>query len=339
MSNSVLFFLPDGSVNDATEYYIDILQNAFEISGYNVYKSSKIRDLKRYDNILTIEAKWFFFVKIINPKAIAFNWFQGVVAEEAYMTTKSLWRKTLWKFFEKFTLSRSKVNIYVSLKMKDYFDTTYNIKSENYFIMPCFNKEIQLGLINDESKYLQPNFVYAGSLAKWQCIEDMLALYSFLEKNIKNSKITLLTKEREFALELLRKFNIKNYDIKYVSLQDLDFELAKHKYGFLLRSDHIVNNVSTPTKMNSYLSVGLIPIYSDVVSDYKLYFNEYNFFIKHNIDESPEILLSKILKIENSSHVALSLKSDINQVFEKYYNRESYVFKLSKILLMIKENS
>lgn len=40
------------------------------------------------------------------------------------------------------------------------------------------------------------------------------------------------------------------------------------KFGFVLRDDIAVNNVATPTKLSSYLSAGVIPIYSSALKDF-----------------------------------------------------------------------
>lgn len=39
-------------------------------------------------------------------------------------------------------------------------------------------------------------------------------------------------------------------------VSQLNEEHAKYKFGFLLRMDDVVNNVATPTKYNSYLTLG-----------------------------------------------------------------------------------
>lgn len=333
MNNSILFFLPKGALNDATEYYVEILQKGFEKAGYKVSRSDSLTDIRKFKKILTIEAKWFFFIKIINPSASIMNWFQGVVAEEAYLTTNSIFRKKLWNFFEAFTLRYSELNIFVSDKMRLYFQKNYKIKSKKYFVMPCFNKGLNLDLV-DKGKYLNPSFVYAGSLAKWQCIEQTLELYSILEQKLSNATITLLTKEKEYALELIHKYKIKNFNIFYVSLNNLDSELAKYKYGFLLREDHIVNHVATPTKMNSYLSVGVIPIFSDVIFDYNKNFNDFDNIIKLNSKLCAKKWSEIILKYEDRKGVNDydNFFNDLNEIFVNYYNRDGYIMELSKII-------
>lgn len=324
MHNSILFFLPQGTLNDATEYYVEILQNSFEKAGYKVCRSDSLTDVRKFKKVLTIEAKWFFFIKIMNPSASIMNWFQGVVAEEAYLTTNSIFRKKLWNFFEAFTLRYSELNIFVSEEMRLYFEKNYNIKSKKYFIMPCFNKELNLDLVNKE-KYLTPSFVYAGSLAKWQCIEQTLELYSILEQKLSNASITLLTKEKEYALELIHKYKIKNFNISYVSLNNLDLELAKYKYGFILREDHIVNHVATPTKMNTYLSVGIIPIYSSSLKSFnKLSKKTLSFIELNSNDINSNVARIVQYEIDNMLNQKVFF-DDIRDIFDCYYCKDKYV--------------
>ncbi len=332
MGDKILFLLPEGSLNDATEYYINILQEGFEISGANVHRSSTLKDVRKYNKILTIEAKWFFIAKLMNPNANILNWFQGVVAEEAFMTTNSMLRKGLWHFFEAFTLYFSEMNIYVSESMKRYFEKKYKISSKSFFIMPCFNKELNMRLV-DESKYNIPSFVYAGSMAKWQCIEEMICLYSEIEKEIPNSSLIILTKEIDVAEKLINQYNLKNYQIKYVSLEKLDEELRKYKYGFLLRNNHIVNNVATPTKMNSYLAAGIIPIYTDAIDDFCVNFDHVRKFLRLK-DIEKKNWCQQIVNYEKSFNCMVlgEYEKSIEDIFLSYYSKDFYIKKLSDLL-------
>lgn len=44
--------------------------------------------------------------------------------------------------------------------------------------------------------------------------------------------------------------------------------LADVKFGFVLRNDVPVNRVATPTKLSSYLSAGVIPVFSKYLKDF-----------------------------------------------------------------------
>ncbi|PKF32911.1 hypothetical protein [Acinetobacter proteolyticus] len=333
MKKEIVFFLPEGSINDATEYYLKLLQLGFEDSNLNVVHCSNIKVLREADYILTIEAKQFFLAKIKFPKAKIINWFQGVVAEEAYMLTKSIARKYVWHFYEWFTLRFSFFNIVVSKKMLEYFEKKYKVLVESEsFIMPCFNKKYSENVW--EKKTNSASFVYAGSLAAWQCIDEMLNIYSHIEKNIENSKITLLTKELDKGLELVSKYNLKNYDIKYVPLEELEDELIQYKYGFLIREDHIVNQVATPTKMNSYLAAGIIPIYSNVVDDFNKNLSNYTTLVKHKNYTSDSYVTDQILSIEKMRRedFVSRFKKDLDEIFKNYYNEEVYLSEFKSFL-------
>lgn len=332
MSKKILFLLSKDSLNDATEYYIDILKDSFIQSGFVVDISHRVKDAREYMYILTIEAKWFFFAKLANRHAKIMNWFQGVVAEEAFMTTNSMLRKGLWHFFEAFTLYFSEMNIYVSESMKRYFEKKYKISSKSFFIMPCFNKELNIGLV-DESKYNIPSFVYAGSMAKWQCVEEMICLYSEIEKEIPNSSLIILTKEIDMAEKLINQYGLKNYQIKYVGLEKLDEELRKYKYGFLLRDNHVVNNVATPTKMNSYLAARIIPIYTDVIDDFCVSFDHAKKFVRLK-DIERKNWCEQIVNYEKNFNcmVLAEYQKSVEDIFLSYYSKDFYIKKLRDLI-------
>lgn len=337
-NREIIFFLPKHTMNEATIYYVGIIENCFENSGYKVCKTEKLHDLKKYKTIFVMSAKWCFIVKILNPKAKIVTWFQGLGAEEALMTRNSIVRKSLWNCVEFFTLKYSWLNIYVSEKMHSYYKETYNIEDKNFFIMPCFNKELNLISFDCNEKYNNPKFVYAGGLDKWQCIEETLDLFSLIEEKLPMASLTLLTREKEKAFAIAHKYNVKNIFINFVSLENLDDELKKYKYGFIIRKNHIVNNVSTPTKMNSYLANGIIPIYTDVIDDFNNNLKSDKFFLKLNHKDSLDVWLKDFLEF-NSNTANSNFKNDyLNRtliVFDDYYSKEKYIVSLSNLLKRI----
>ncbi len=321
-------------MNEATIYYVDIVKQGFINAGYIVKQTETLTDLRGQKKIFVMSAKWCFIVKLLHPYAKIVTWFQGLGAEEALMTKNSLLRKRLWNCVELFSMKFSWFNIYVSERMHKYYKDTYKIKDQNFFIMPCFNKKINLNAFDYPDKYNTPSFVYAGSLDKWQCIEETLALFSLIEKNIQNASLTILTKDQDKAKKLVNKYSIKNYKVDFVSLADLDAELIKYKYGFLIREDHIVNNVSTPTKMNSYLANGVIPIYTNVISDFTKNIKPYEDFVELNCCDSiadwANVIFSYNMEVDKKFDI---IKNKIQDLFFSYYSKEYYISELSKILL------
>lgn len=333
MTNKIIFFLPKKTMNEATVYYVDILKHGFIKAGYSVEETEDLSDLKKINKIFVMSAKWCFIVKLFNPKAKIVTWFQGLGAEEALMTRNSLFRKRLWNCVEFFALKFSWINIYVSERMHNYYQDTYRVKDKNFFIMPCFNKRLNEDAFNMVDKYDKPSFVYAGGLDKWQCIEETLDIFCQIEKSIPAASLTLLTKDKIKAEELIKRYNIKNYKISFVGLNELDAELMKYKYGFLIRQDHIVNNVSTPTKMNSYLANGVIPIYTNAIDDFNWKLSGLKFCIQLNCDDSIKQWSQEIITYERFSSIdSIDFKREMEFIFEKYYSRNFYIEKNSDYL-------
>ncbi|HEN9524451.1 TPA: hypothetical protein U9I82_002881 [Acinetobacter baumannii] len=337
-NKEILFFLPAKTINEATIYYVDMLKEAFIEAGYKVFDTESLSDLKNYNNIFVMSAKWCFIVKLMHPRARIVTWFQGLGGEEALMTRNSIIRKRLWNCVELFAMKYSWLNIYVSMRMRKYYCDTYKIIDKNFFIIPCFNKQFNFDSLSVVSKYNNPTFVYAGGLDKWQCIEETLKLFSLIEKDLPNANLTILTKDIDKAKELVNKFLIKNFKVDFVPLKNLDEELKKYKYGFIIRDDHIVNNVSTPTKMNSYLANGIIPIYTNVIDDFNQNLNLKNCGLILDVNDRLDAWKKDIINFENvskNSEFKIRVESEIEEIFGKYYNRESYINELQKYLKKI----
>ena len=138
---------------------------------------------------------------------------------------------------------------------------------------------------------------------------------------IPEATLTLLTEENKKAKNLIEKYEIQNAQVRYVSLGDLNEELLKYKYGFLLRKDIKVNNVSTPTKMNSYLSSGVIPIYTDAIKDFLKHIDLNNFNIRLKSNNSIEEMANTILSFENNENDISEFNIKIKKLLLPYKTR------------------
>ena len=270
MSMRIFFYLPGNSLNDATQHYVDLVEKAFLEKGFQVliHYDSNFK-ITTADYVFVINIKDFISVYFKTRSNKIIFWFQGLLSEEHLMMfDKTILRRIKCRgfdFLEKITLRNSFYSFYVSDFMKTYLREKHSFKSTNNMVIPCYNKALNENLfINTPKK--KTSFVYAGGLFSWQCFDETISLYKEIENKNENAFFTVLTKQKEEAEKLIQKANIKNYNILYVPLQDLDEELAKHKYGFMLRENNVVNSCATPTKMNTYLAVGLIPIYTDAIT-------------------------------------------------------------------------
>ncbi len=315
-------FCSKQALNDATSYYVRIIKEALESKGINYYEAHCLSELNNADIIITITGKYFMLSKLRYPFKKSIFWAQGIAAEEAKMGNYG--RLSFWGRYicERTAVKRSNVLFVVSQRMLEFYKEKYGYQGDNYVVMPCFNKQISVNF--DLTQYREPTFVYAGSFSVWQGVDLMLDVYKLVEEQLPGSKLTILSNQKEQFEKKLINNGIKNYSIKYVSLEALGQELHKYKYGFILREDHIVNNVSTPTKMNSYLSVYIIPLFSDAVNDFadNIKLGPFTLMFKCPLDA--HMIASRIVEFEKSNIDYLEYKEYVEKVFKEHYNEGLY---------------
>ena len=326
--------LRQGDDNDATREYINILKDAVtEAFGITEIKTIYSVDYADDDDIFIV----------ISPQAIIKNklfltkkrkyiyWFQGVAPEEVRFLFKGLYthiKAFIFQYTEKYVLKNARQILFVSEKLHQHYKAKYGYNKNNYMIMPCFNQVLDESAFV-ESKYKTPKFVYAGSMAQWQCPEETISLFSEIKKSIPEATFTILTADQEQARKLLSQSNTEA-EVKYIPLKDLPTEMAKYKYGFLLREKMIINEVSTPTKMNSYIASGVIPIFSDVIGDFKDVFRSLKYSVA--CDNDYDGIIKKILEIENINIDSKDILNEYQSIFKSYYNRDAYVSSIAKRL-------
>lgn len=326
---SAVLYCDTRSLNDATIYYVEIIKEALYKCGYKMKIAHTLNMLQRADLIITITAKYFVRAKFRYPFKRTIYWAQGI-SEEAKMMGRNGFACLIKQLAEYFAVKKSTLLIVVSEGMRDYFVQKYGYKKNNCYIMPCFNK--QLIPVSNTKQFDHPYFVYAGSASVWQAVDEMLDSYALIEKNLEGAKLTILSNERSAFETKLKTRGIQNYEIKYVKLEDLDEELEKHKYGFLLREEHVVNRVATPTKMNSYLACHLIPVFTTAVQDFNDNLDLAEYTIKLDTPINPKEVAEKVLNFETKNLTVENYMEVVEKVFDKHYNRCKYVVCLSQMM-------
>ena len=324
-------FVEEQEKNDATSYYIEILKTAITKLTDEVKEVTSIREIDKNDIVIVITVKTFFLVWNKNRKQEIYIWFQGILPEENLMMFKGVkkyFKFTYNRILEKLALHYCKKVFFVSEAMNKHYKKVYGYKGDKHFIMPCFNQDLELSCFNDD-KYRKPTFVYAGSLASWQCVDETLKLFKEIKDNIPDATITLLTKERDKAFKLAKQYGINELTVKYTLYTELKHEMSKYKYGFLLRKDTSVNNVATPTKMNSYMACGVIPVFSNVIGDFKDALKD----VKYKIVVSPtENCIDAIKEIEKEKLNSTEILKEYKKIFTSYYSKEYYVENIKEFL-------
>ncbi len=323
---NIKFFLRKKDKFDATLYYIQVIANALEEKFVTrpVFIDT-LACVDKDDVVVVISPQAYFKILLKNPRQKVVAWFQGISPEEISYLYSGFYNKLkVWLFarMERRMLQKNLLNFFVSQAMLLHYREKYGYKGENYVIMPCFNKQLNPDSFKDEARYSVPSFVYIGTASRWQCIEETIALFKMVKDRLPSAVLTILSRDREVIGSILERYNVQA-EIKYVPLEQLDAELSKYKYGFILRNDICINRVATPTKLSSYLANGVIPVLSDVVSAFSFVSENKNFFIRADIlklDDATE----RICEFDKKKISLSGIYEEYLSVFDTFYNEKLY---------------
>lgn len=328
----IVFYYEEGIINDATSFYVDIIEKSAKKQNIKFTRTMSLKTISSGDIILTIYSKNFIESFITHPFNKTIFWAQGVEPEESRLHCNKIvyWIKSLMEYI---SIRLSSLLFMVSKSMYEHYQKKYRLKRNHYVIMPCYNADniAEVSL----SKYDRPTFVFAGGTSSWHCADAIIDTYKHIEDEFPNASITLLSNAKKQFKDILEKYNVKNYSINYVPLSELQDELSKYKYGFLLRDAHIINKVATPTKMSSYLGAGIIPVFTDAIDDFSTNINlgEYTLLYKTPIDTKE--IASSIIKFEKAKHNYSQYLEIVKNVFSDYYCTAKYINIISKELKVL----
>lgn len=206
----------------------------------------------------------------------------GVYPEEIVLNWKeSKWKRDFYEWacsVEKCAIKKADHLIFVSNGMKHFFLEKYsNSEINNSTIVPCcvdyefynFNNsdrdEIKKKLCTDN------NIVYAymGSIDSWQCFDEVCSIFKGISTLEKDSTLLVLTNNRKLANQIMLEQNVDLSKVRLLSLthDQVGLFLQAADLGFLIRKNHIVNLVSSPTKLSEYLAAGLPIITTEFAGD------------------------------------------------------------------------
>lgn len=336
--NTIYFYHDKRSLNEATIHYVSLIcQSIRETNDYDIIYTNDFKSvsISKDDIILTITSVYFLRAKFNFFKNKHIYWAQGIGPEEYLLRNERKDIKFYIKqFIEKFAVKQSDVLFLVSISMLNHFQKKYKYFKDTYMVMPCYNLNNLENSSNINQK-IKNSFVYAGSLDKWQCIDRTIEIFSEYQKLVPSASIKFLVKNPNLLQEKINKYNISNYSFDFVKIDQLQHELLKYEYGFIIRDNNIVNNVATPTKFNSYLSSYVKPIITDVIDDYNMNFKKYESvliidYYKNN-SELAKIIYEHSIKNINTD----KLIQNCSEIFINYYNDDNYKQKIKSIIINV----
>lgn len=329
-------FIKD-TLNDVTKNYVEIISSALQKTDVDYqYIYNDVEKIEPQDIVLVIEAAAFRTVYRHNRKQRIVSWAQGIFPEETDLTypkgIKQSLRKLYWRRQERRMVLKSEFLFFVSNEMARHYGRVYKYRGDNHFVMPCFNMELDKDAFATPAKYDKPTFLYAGGLNAWQCVVETILVYKEVKKILPLAQFTILTHQKSQAQDLVIRLGVPEVEIRSVPLEDMPEEQKKYKYGFLLREDIAVNRVATPTKLNSYMASGIIPILSDVIDSFKENLNDMNYLIKVDSSLNSEIIAKQIANYDAKSIIANDVLAEYEELFSRYYNKEYYIEQFKDLL-------
>ena len=308
-----------------TDKYLELIGESLHGDKYgHVEYVSNYKDVLKYPkNTMVVVARIMDAVPLlIKGYKNVVMWFQGIEPEESYMSHRSKLRLHILNSLEKYVLKKSTFRFFVSKEMLLHYEGKYNFKLEQdkYYCMPCLNTGIHPNSFKAEKKYKNNYFAYVGSMAVWQKFEETVKIYKEIEElGMQNTKFFVFTGDKDKAIEILDKYDVKEYSIDFVSNDDLPKALESMKYGFIIREDTAVNRVATPTKISTYLSCGLIPIYSSCLKDFWSIAQNMKYVICCD-----KYMKKKLLDFDKNIINPNDIFAEYNKIFETYYSKTEH---------------
>lgn len=319
----LLLYCPPSQLNEATEWYVGTLAKAAADFGYALRHVTRLADVGADSTVLVVQCKGAVKLRLFRPRARIWMWMQGVYPEEARLHMGSRSREALQRFFEWFGLPALRGVVLVSEAMREHFSARYGRRMPPTFVMPCVNADLGNDCFEQPGKYAHPRFVYAGGMHAWQCIGETLDVFKRIRSQLPQATLTLLTREGDAARVMVQARGIQGVEIDHVPLAELQSRLAGYKYGFVLRREHLVNQVATPTKVSSYMAAGVIPITTTAVRDYATVLRDVQpMVMTERLDV--DAVAAAVLAQERQVLQPTVVRDSYRRVFDSYFDHALY---------------
>lgn len=257
------------------------------------------------------------------------TWIQGVAPEETWLSLRKISRYLYVLLLEKLGIVSTDFVFYCSEKMLQHYSKCFFKKNDNYYIMPCFNEEIDENVF-EQKNYSKNIFVYIGGMDRWQCFKETVQLFKRIEQTIPNCLFKVFARDKEMAKKILISETIKNFEVDYVGQDELKDKLKAAKFGFCIRKNIEVNRVATPTKLSNYVSEGIIPIYSRCLNDFYSISKNNIYALCADDDDFMQKLTNLCTNVVNNKSVLDVFKHCYQNHYSKNYHLKMIIDKFNK---------
>lgn len=229
---------------------------------------------------------------------------RGLFGDEILYYNRFSLKGWLFKFLEKYFFKIADFNVFVSKYFSDYVIDNYKVDRDNTAIIPTFSLSGPVVSFSEDSKkfgdypinFLNKKYIklcYSGSLEGWQCFDDIIRFFSYIEKENENAIFVFCSKSIE-AMKLKVFQSLPSEKCFFYSLEpsELRYVIGRCDYGVIFREPHLINRVASPIKINDYLLSGVKIISTRGIGDSE------DFVIKNDVglvlDDLSEFTFKKI---------------------------------------------
>lgn len=246
------------------------------------------------------------------------------------------------KYIEKMALINAKSIVVVSNAFQKYITSSFDIQKDNVFVVPCCveHAENKFNIISRNAIRKELNvedrkiLIYAGSVTKYQCIDEMISIFHTLHSYDDAWYFVFLSAYPQLDL-LKEKFKMNNvsgndYCILSVKHDKVNDYYSCADVGIIIRHDHILNRVASPTKIPEYLSSGLYLLGTDNIGDIKDVLSDKTLLSYEEILDPNNLSPVAYREYETGCRQKNALKA---QAFlQKNYIWDNYIDEYSKML-------
>lgn len=203
---------------------------------------------------------------------------QGTVPEQEAYEGRSTTTVRQWDAAEEKALQDCDSAICVSKKLLEHVAQKYGVLEDKLQIVPCCVPRALVGEHLERRQEMRRRLaledklvvVYAGGTDRYQCIPDACALFAGLARQREDVFWLILSwGDHELFRRCLGEYGVDNRRFRLMSVlqTDVHLHLLACDAGLLLREDHVLNRVASPTKFGEYLAAGVPVITTPYVGD------------------------------------------------------------------------
>ena len=218
----------------------------------------------------------------------------GVLPEEAEMGGASDSRVKFCSEMELDCLENSDYTIFVSHAMRAHYIRKYGVLKIAGIVPCCIREQSLRESILDEDVLPElpqgrPVLGYLGTMATWQCKDEMFKLFGKLHRLYPEIFFCVLTpaSDQPTARTLQTANGISSPDclIKELPFEKVPSALVRFNAGVMLRKKSPVNSAASPTKFGEMIAAGVSVVTTDEIGDYSADLKQENFGIVVPFDE------------------------------------------------------